>query len=84
MKDITGVLTLLIIYQPQMVTILDVMGEASAQAQALKNPITSGSKMLASEGQTIYMLVDRKANSGAGAVVGMLKVGRKKLFLLDR
>lgn len=67
----------------KMVTILDVMGEASAQAQGLKNPITSGSKMLASEGQTVYLLVDRKAVSGAGAVVGMLKVGRKKLFLLD-
>ena len=45
--------------------------------------VFSGSKMLAAEGQTVYMLVDRKALSGAGAVVGMLKVGRKKLFLLD-
>ena len=39
--------------------------------------------MLATEGQTVYMLVDRSAVSGSGAVVGMLKVGRKKLFLLD-
>ena len=45
--------------------------------------VFSGSKMLAAEGQTVYMLVDRKAVSGAGAVVGMLKVGRKKLFLMD-
>jgi len=67
----------------KMVTILDVMGEASAQAQGLKNPITSGSKMMATEGQTVYMLVDRAASSGSGAVVGMLKVGRKKLFLMD-
>jgi len=64
-------------------TILDVMGEASAQAQSLKNPITSGSKMLSSDSQTVFMLVDKLANSGQGAVVGMLKVGRKKLFLLD-
>ena len=35
------------------------MGEASAAAQNLKNPITSGAKMMAAEGQTIYMLVDR-------------------------
>ena len=59
------------------------MGEASAQAQSLKNPITSGSKMLSSDSQTVFMLVDKHANSGQGAVVGMLKVGRKKLFLLD-
>ena len=44
----------------------------------------SGSKMMATEGQTVYMLVDRAASSGSGAVVGMLKVGRKKLFLMDR
>ena len=62
---------------------MDVMGEASAQAQSLKNPITSGSKMLSSESQTVFMLVDKHANSDQGAVVGMLKVGRKKLFLLD-
>ena len=59
------------------------MGCASAQAQGLKNPITSGSKMLSSEGQCCYMLIDRAGAGGQGAVVGMLKVGRKKLFLLD-
>ena len=59
------------------------MGEASAAAQNLKNPITSGAKMMAAEGQTVYMLVDRAAGGGQGAVIGMLKVGRKKLFLLD-
>ena len=66
-----------------MCTVLDVMGEASAQAQSLKNPITSGAKMMAAEGHTVYMLVDRAGAGGHGAVVGMLKVGRKKLFLLD-
>ena len=60
------------------------MGEASAAAQNLKNPITSGAKMMAAEGQTVYMLVDRAAGGGQGAVIGMLKVGRKKLFLLDQ
>ena len=40
--------------------------------------------MVATEGQAVYMLVDRTAGAGSGAVVGMLKVGRKKLFLLDR
>jgi len=67
----------------QVATVLDVMGEASARAQGLKNPITSGSKMLNAEDQTAYILVDRFGNNGLGSVVGLLKVGRKKLFLLD-
>lgn len=69
--------------QQQVGLILDVMGEASAAAQGLKQPITSGQKSRQSEGQTAYILVDRYSNNGKGAVVGLLKVGRKKLFLLD-
>jgi len=67
----------------QVATVLDVMGEASAKAQGLKNPITSGSKMLNVENQTVYLLVDKFGNNGLGSVVGLLKMGRKKLFLLD-
>eukprot|EP00092_Neocalanus_flemingeri_P032789 GFUD01035662.1.p1 GENE.GFUD01035662.1~~GFUD01035662.1.p1 ORF type:complete len:214 (+),score=55.93 GFUD01035662.1:47-688(+) len=67
----------------QVATVLDVMGEASARAQGLKNAITSGSKMLNVESQTAYILVDKFGNNGMGSVVGLLKVGRKKLFLLD-
>jgi len=67
----------------QVGTVLDVLGEASARAQGLKNAITSGSKMLNVENQTAYILVDKFANKGLGSVVGLLKVGRKKLFLLD-
>jgi hypothetical protein len=39
--------------------------------------------MLNAENQTAYVLVDKSRNSGMGSVVGLLKVGRKKLFLLD-
>jgi alpha-tubulin N-acetyltransferase 1 len=39
--------------------------------------------MLNVENQTAYILVDRLGNNGMGSVVGLLKVGRKKLFLLD-
>jgi len=35
------------------------------------------------EEHSVYLLLDREANDGLGAVVGMLKVGRKNLFLLD-
>ena len=39
--------------------------------------------MLNAENQTAYILVDKWGNGGMGSVVGLLKVGRKKLFLLD-
>jgi len=67
----------------QVSTVLDVLGQASARAQGLKNVITSGSKMLTAENQTAYILVDRMGNNGMGTVIGLLKVGKKKLFLLD-
>lgn len=69
--------------QQQVAAVLDVMGEASAKAQGLKTAITSGSKFRSTEGQTAYILVDRNGNQGLGSVIGLLKVGRKKLFLLD-
>ena len=67
----------------QVATVLDVMGEASARAQGLKNPITSGTKMQNTESQIAYILVDKFGNNGHGSVIGLLKVGKKKLFLLD-
>ena len=39
--------------------------------------------MLNAENQNAYILVDKSGNSGMGSVVGLLKVGRKKLFLID-
>jgi len=69
--------------QHQVSAVLDVMGEASAKAQGLKTAITSGARFRSAEEQTAYILVDRFGNSGKGSVVGLLKVGRKKLFLLD-
>jgi len=64
-------------------TVLDILGEESARAQGLKNAITSGSRMLNVENQTVYILVDKSGNKGKGSVVALLKVGQKKLFLLD-
>lgn len=69
--------------QQQVSAVLDVMGEASAKAQGLKTAITSGVKFRTAEDQTAYILVDKFGNSGKGSVIGLLKVGRKKLFLLD-
>jgi len=70
--------------QKQVSYILDVMGEASAKAQGLKQQITSGLKFRQTEGHTAYILVDRESNDGRGTVIGLLKVGHKKLFLIDQ
>jgi len=69
--------------QQQVGCILDVMGEASARAQGLKQQITSGQRFRQTEGQTAYILIDREGNEGKGSVLGLLKVGHKKLFLMD-
>ncbi|XP_071356707.1 alpha-tubulin N-acetyltransferase 1 isoform X3 [Trachinotus anak] len=55
----------------------------SPQAQQLTAPITSASK-LQSQRHQLYLLKDGERHGGHGVVVGFLKVGYKKLFLLDR
>ena len=60
------------------------MGAASAKAQGLKGPITSGDKLRMQSEHIVYLLVDRESNAGRGSVVGLLKMGKKNLFLLDR
>lgn len=68
--------------QNQLKTLIDKMGEASTKAQGLRSPITSAMKLQHS-GHRLYILKDPTANNGFGAAVGILKVGLKKLFLLD-
>uniref|UniRef100_A0A3P8WS70 N-acetyltransferase domain-containing protein n=1 Tax=Cynoglossus semilaevis TaxID=244447 RepID=A0A3P8WS70_CYNSE len=53
----------------------------SFQAQQLSASITSASKLQTQRHQ-LYLLKDRESNGGRGVVVGFLKVGTKKLFLL--
>ena len=69
--------------QTRVSTILDVMGQASACAQDLRQPITSGAKLRMQDEHTVYFLLDRVENQGRGTVIGLLKVGKKSLFLLD-
>ncbi|XP_072406254.1 alpha-tubulin N-acetyltransferase 1 isoform X2 [Chiloscyllium punctatum] len=66
----------------QLATVLDKMGEASAKAQQLSAPITSASRMQSNR-HRLYLLKDGLANHGKGAAIGFLKVGHKKLFVLD-
>ncbi|KAL8212977.1 UNVERIFIED_CONTAM: Alpha-tubulin N-acetyltransferase 1 [Gekko kuhli] len=70
--------------QQQLMTIIDEMGKASAKAQNLPTPITSASRMQTNR-HVLYILKDNEVEtSGKGVVIGFLKVGYKKLFVLDR
>ncbi|XP_008839451.1 alpha-tubulin N-acetyltransferase 1 isoform X7 [Nannospalax galili] len=69
--------------QQQIMTIVDELGKASAKAQHLPAPITSASRMQSNR-HVIYVLKDTSARpAGKGAIIGFLKVGYKKLFVLD-
>ncbi|XP_029919484.1 alpha-tubulin N-acetyltransferase 1 isoform X3 [Myripristis murdjan] len=69
--------------QAQITTVIDELGRASAKAQQLTAPITSASKLQSNRHQ-LYLLKDGERNGGRGVIVGFLKVGYKKLFLLDQ
>ncbi|KAH8254957.1 hypothetical protein KR038_010772, partial [Drosophila bunnanda] len=63
----------------QLSQILDLMGQYSAQAQGLRQPVTIAGKLVGD--QMVYLISDR--DSGRLAVTGLLKVGTKNLFLYD-
>ncbi|XP_047460727.1 alpha-tubulin N-acetyltransferase 1 isoform X3 [Mugil cephalus] len=69
--------------QAHIATLIDELGRASAKAQQLTAPITSASK-LQSQRHQLFLLKDGERNGGRGVIVGFLKVGYKKLFLLDQ
>lgn len=69
--------------QAHVATVIDELGRASAKAQQLTASITSASK-LQSQKHQLYLLKDGESNGGRGVIVGFLKVGYKKLFLLDQ
>ncbi|KAH9496919.1 Alpha-tubulin N-acetyltransferase 1 [Bulinus truncatus] len=62
--------------------IIDKMGEASAKAQDLHGPITTGKKLECSN-HKLYIMKDAQDKGGYGSVIGILKVGCKKLFVYD-
>jgi alpha-tubulin N-acetyltransferase 1 len=63
-------------------TIIDRIGEGSAQIQGLLTPITSSAKLRASD-HKLYILKDATANQYRGGVIGFIKTARKKLILFD-
>ena len=60
----------------QLSMIIDNMGAASSTAQQLPQTITSALRFFGTE-QRLYFKVDKTAN----AVIGLLKVGSRKLFI---
>ncbi|XP_019724320.1 alpha-tubulin N-acetyltransferase 1 isoform X2 [Hippocampus comes] len=68
--------------QSHIATVIDELGRASAKAQKLTTPVTSATKMQSQHHQ-LYLMKDGESQGGRGAIVGFLKVGYKKLFLLD-
>ncbi|XP_069799912.1 alpha-tubulin N-acetyltransferase 1 [Dendropsophus ebraccatus] len=69
--------------QRQITSVIDEIGKASAKAQRLPAPITSASRMQTNQ-HHLYILKDcTPKTAGRGVVIGFLKVGYKKLFVLD-
>lgn len=66
--------------QNLLITVIDKMGQASSKAQGLYSVITSGRKLQFSD-HILYIMKDPSGNNGRGSVVGILKVGHKKLFV---
>ncbi|XP_013138080.1 PREDICTED: alpha-tubulin N-acetyltransferase-like isoform X2 [Papilio polytes] len=64
--------------------IINSIGQMSTKAQGLKKNITTLEKLLLSPNNKLYILKDEKGNGGAGEVIGILKIGMKKLFLYDK
>ena len=64
--------------QQRIMEIIDRMGEASAKAQGLRQPITTVAKVRNHPEHTVFLLVERNA------VVGLLKVGKKNLFMVNQ
>ncbi|KAM3956901.1 alpha-tubulin N-acetyltransferase 1 isoform 2-T2 [Aphomia sociella] len=71
------------VMQESLSKLIDMLGEQSATAQGLNKVITTAEKLRNSPTHTLYLLKDANAKSGKGEVIGLLKVGRKHLFLFD-
>ncbi|XP_055341758.1 alpha-tubulin N-acetyltransferase 1-like [Paramacrobiotus metropolitanus] len=66
----------------EITTIIDRIGEASAQNQGLLSPITSSAKLRASS-HRLYIMKDANAHQYRGGVIGYVKVARKQLVIFD-
>uniref|UniRef100_A0A8D8ES39 Alpha-tubulin N-acetyltransferase n=1 Tax=Culex pipiens TaxID=7175 RepID=A0A8D8ES39_CULPI len=65
----------------QISEIINFIGQLSAQAQGLSNPVTTSQKLRNSD-HHIYLMFE--PNEKHGLVVGILKVGHKSLYVFDQ
>jgi alpha-tubulin N-acetyltransferase 1 len=61
--------------------VVDLAGAASSAAQGLAQPVTVLSRLMQEEEQVVY-LASRRGASGGTVLVGLLKLGAKRLFVL--
>ncbi|XP_078489292.1 uncharacterized protein LOC100180842 [Ciona intestinalis] len=71
------------ILQRNLQIVIEVLGQRSARAQQLTGSITTLLKSQLNN-QRIYVLKEANANNGLGCAIGFLKIGKKRLFVLDR
>ncbi|KPI91989.1 Alpha-tubulin N-acetyltransferase [Papilio xuthus] len=64
--------------------IINSIGKRSTEAQGLKRVITTFDKLRLFPNHILYLLKDENGNGGTGEIIGLLKVGEKKLYLYDR
>ena len=69
-------------FQNNLSVIVDDMGSASARAQGLYMPITTLSKVVQCK-HSLYILKEMSGDQGKSKVLGILKTGKKRLFLTD-
>ncbi|CAG0921702.1 unnamed protein product [Notodromas monacha] len=62
--------------------VIDIAGEASAKSQGLSSAITSFEKMRNFD-HVLYIITKPSEKRNQGILMGLLKVGYKKLYLLD-
>lgn len=63
--------------------LIDQLGKESATSQGLNKVITSTEKLRLNPAHIVYLLKDSSGDEGKGEIIGLLKVGRKHLFLFD-
>ncbi|CRL01006.1 CLUMA_CG014252, isoform A [Clunio marinus] len=62
--------------------IINTVGQASAAAQGLNHPVTTSDRLRNSDDQVIYLMTEN--NGRSGLVLGLLKIGRKSLYVFDQ
>ncbi|VDK55843.1 unnamed protein product [Anisakis simplex] len=69
--------------EPRLYSAIDELALLSAKAMQLRKPLTSCEKLVNTD-NILYLIWEKDEENGVSKLIGMLKVGRKQLFLYDR